>query len=452
MKKTAAFLLAAAIALGAFGGCSGQKPGETTAPTTTTPSLPSEPTHPLPTETTAPAETMPTDPFDPGTVPSEPEDPIMPDEPEGYSYPISFIVKDAGTIADATNKYVIAPGWHGALIDLEDLPYQGVTITKRKSAEMFGYAFLARELQVGYSPTYAKGYTRVIYSDEESVTVDVPDNARYLYVYHNSQEDNYLPEKIWFFEKETPTQSKNCIRLATWNIGHFSMGVKPNSTIKDANFSASLEKYTDFVQNGLAADVIALMEYSALFTPSNKAAESLFSDYGYGLEGQQRNYSCNALLAKVPITNVKMHEFECNKTASITHTNLITAQDYYYMTADLKIGGKTVKLVTAHLGFDKNKTPDTVNLNQIKELIATFKDEPRVIFMGDWNVREFSYFDLFTDAGFSLANEDSTLYTIYNGNLSLDNIIYKGVKISEFTLCGSELSDHYALSCTVTLP
>lgn len=454
MKRILALLLAALIVC-SMCACSVSCPAGS-APTTTAPSQPTDnsaPTQPTQTDPTAPSSEWvdDTEPEIDYTTPDIeiPEDSVI---KLSYDYPMDTIVKDPGTIADATNKYVIAPGWHGALIDLRELPYNAVTISKRKGSAFFGYTFLAGDFCVGYSPTYAKGYTRVIYSDKSSVDLTIPDNARYLYIYHNSKEDYYLPSKVKFYNKELIPETPKSLRIATWNIGHFSMGKKPNSTIADANYQTAAAKYRSFIQNGLDADIIALQEYSANFTPSNAAASSLFSNYGFYKEGTQSRYSCNALFSKIPITNVQMHEFECNKTATITHTDLIAATDYYYMTADVKIGGETVKLVTAHLAFDNNRTPDTVNRDQITELIEIFKNEERVVLMGDWNAKSFLFFSLFTDAGFSLANTDSSLSTIYNGGLSLDNIIYKGVQLSDFTLCGSDLSDHYAIACTISLP
>ncbi len=453
MVKRLLALFLTALTVCALCGCSVSCPAGTES-TTTTPSQPTDGNDPAQSYPTVPSAEWVDDYTDPEidyTVPGF----EIPDEPAmelGYDYPMDTVVKDPGTIADATNKYIIATGWHGALIDLQNVFYNAVTITKRSGAKFFGYTFLAAAPVAGYSPAYAKGYTRVIYSDEDFVTLDIPDNARYLYIYHNSKEDHYLPSGVRFFDRVQAEDPKDSLRIATWNIGHFSMGKNPNSAITDANYQTAAAKYRSFIQNALDADIIALQEYSAMFTPSHGAAESLFSNYSFYKEGEQSRYSCNAIYAKRPISNVQVHEFECNKTATITHTNLIAATDYYYMTADVKLGGETVKLVTAHLAFDNNKSPDTVNQNQIKELIEVLKNEERVVLVGDWNVREFSYFDLFTDAGYSLANTDSTLYTVYNGNLSLDNIIYKGVAVSDFTLCGSDLSDHYAIACTISLP
>ena len=158
---------------------------------------------------------------------------------------------------------------------------------------------------------------------------------------------------------------------------------------------------------------------------------------------------------------MQLHEFECNKNAVITHTDSIKATDYYYLTAELEINGKTVVLVMTHLAFDDNyyeTENDTVNRNQMLELIEVCEQYERVVLMGDWNAAKFSYFNEFVEAGYSLANDKADLPT-YTSESTLkkgigrciDNIIYKGVTVSDFTLAGTDLSDHYAIYCTITV-
>ena len=84
-------------------------------------------------------------------------------------------------------------------------------------------------------------------------------------------------------------------------------------------------------------------------------------------------------------------------------------------------------------------------------LAEKFKNEERVIILGDFNCKDFSFFSKFTDAGFGLANNDATLPTLKGWNVALDNIIYKGVGVSGFSLLGTDLSDHYTISCLVTV-
>lgn len=101
-------------------------------------------------------------------------------------------------------------------------------------------------------------------------------------------------------------------------------------------------------------------------------------------------------------------------------------------------------------------------IEAINELIDTFKDCDRVILMGDWN-STYNKYQIFADAGYGVANTDSLLATYspcqdskYKGDIpdgygTYDNIIYKGVTVSDFSLAGCKLSDHYAIYCTVTV-
>ena len=374
-------------------------------------------------------------------------------EADHWDFPMESLKMAEGTVANADNLYKIVNGYNGALIPLSGLAYNSVTIRKGQTAPSTGYAFFASAPKAGVSPTYAAGYTRVIWTQEASVTAVIPENAAYLYVYHHSKSVSHVPESIRFFNDPSAKRGKagNQFTLATWNIGHFSGGVRPNSTVTDAQYPERSAAYRDYVYNAVRADVFNLNEYSPMFTPSRPARSSLFNAYPIAFEGGQYHYSCNALFSKIPMQNMVQHAFDCNANAAITHTNLIAASDYYYVTANLTVSGKNVKLVSTHLGFDKNLNPDTLNLAQIEELIAKFKDEERVIILGDFNSRDFSFFSKFTEAGFALANYDGTLPTIHGWNVAFDNVVYKGVGVSDFTLLGTDLSDHYAISCLVTV-
>ena len=370
-----------------------------------------------------------------------------------WYYPMSTLAMAEGTVAIADNVYKIVKGYNGALISLAGIAYDSVEIV-RGTAPQIGYSFFAQAPIVNQSPSYARGYTRVIWTSEDVVRAVIPANAAYLYVYYQSAPNRYVPQSIRFYQANANRDPKawNEFTIATWNIGHFSGGKKPTSSISGSDAPAKQAEYRDFIENAVRADVFSLNEYSAVFAPGYAARSALFGSYPAGFEGAMYHYSCNALYSKVQIANIEQHAFDCNATATITHTNLIEASDYYYITADLTVAGKTVKLVSAHLGFDKNLNPDTVNLNQIDELIAKFRNEERVIILGDFNAKSFDYLRRFEQAGFGLANPDASLYTFISSKSSLDNIIVKGVGVSRVTLHGTNLSDHYALSCTITVP
>ena len=247
--------------------------------------------------------------------------------------------------------------------------------------------------------------------------------------------------------------------IATWNVGHFSNGKSKNSSISDGNYAAASVKYKTYINDVLGADIICLNEYSARFTPSNYAAD-LFDAYTeVAFEGEQRNYSCNALFSKLPLSNVTFHEFACNVGVDITYTNAVEATDYYYITGELILGGKTVTVVAAHLAFDDNlyDAPpyiDTVCQNEMRELIDAFADTDRVLILGDFNAYDYSYFDLFADAGYTLGNRNEipTCTGSRTNDLewSVDNMVAKGLVIHDFRGEPTTLSDHVAVIATIT--
>lgn len=366
-----------------------------------------------------------------------------------YNYPMDEVTMLPGTITRYSNTYIIASGYHGAVIELKDLPYNTVKITKRTDATLMGYAFLKELPTVGNIPTYTSGYKEVYYDENNEAILDIPTSAKYLYIYHHSNDIMYLPDAVLFYQKEVKEEA-NTFTVGSWNIGHFSNGASTNSKITDANFNTSLDKYQDYIYDEINTDILILNEYSNLFTPSNLAKSTLFNQFNkVAFEGVQSRYSCNAVYSNLELVNIGSNIYNCNQTAEITHTTAIKASDYYYVSAELYINGEKIVIVGVHLGFDSNKTPDTVCLNQIEELISKYKDEEYVIMLGDWNVKEFSYFDKFVDAGYTLGNTDSTLYT-YPGR-SLDNIIVKGLSISNFRVHYTDLSDHYGVTAKITL-
>ena len=119
-----------------------------------------------------------------------------------YEYPMSNIQKE-GCIATIDNRYVKVDDYYGAVIALKNLDYDQVTFTPSKSMKQVRYAFLREALVVDRAPQYCQGYYEVVYtSTAVPITVDIPEDAKYLYVYYltveNKTEYNYLPTSIVF--------------------------------------------------------------------------------------------------------------------------------------------------------------------------------------------------------------------------------------------------------------
>ena len=371
---------------------------------------------------------------------------------DAYVYPMSTVEKLPGTIRNSDNKYVIASGYYGAVIDLRGLNYNTVTIAYNTSSKSMGYAFLCDMPTVGQVPNYAGDFYAVVWSGQPSVELAIPTDAAYLYIYYNSGSTVFLPSSV-IFKNTTPagepTPDPTSIKVATWNIGHFSGGKNTSTKLTDEAFQDSYDSYCAYLYDRIGADLITVNEYSAMFTPAYRAKNTIFGRYTTRFEGTQSRYSCNALFASLPVENLRMCTFTCNQTATIGHTTAIKASDYYYIQGEITLGGKRVTVVTAHLAFDTTKTPDTVCLDQIDELISALEGQERVLLMGDWNTQSFSYFNRFVEAGYTLGNSNSGLATC--GSSSLDNIIVKGLKVSDFAVHTTALSDHYAVSATISL-
>ena len=372
------------------------------------------------------------------------------DEPPIYEYPMDRVTPLNGTIVTSSNKYAVMKNYLGAVIDLEGISYDVVTITRDPAVSEMGYAFLTALPVDKEVPSYAKGYDMVIWDENDTATLFIPEDARYLYVYYYDSGVYYLPESVVFSYATVPTT----FTVASWNIGHYSMGGSKNTKLTDDQYATEKAKYDAYIDS-LGADVLILNEYSKMFTPKN-AARYLFLDYGCPFEGEQRNYSCNALYAKLPLKNVTLREFACNTPDTVLHTTVIKATDYYYITGELTVDGKTVTIVGLHLAFNDNLHPnDTVCTAQMDELIATFANTERVVILGDWNAYNAEYYERFAEAGYTVANNGQYLTCTGSrtGGLEwpVDNIIVKGVTMTNFHTVNTSLSDHIAVVATITV-
>lgn len=275
-------------------------------------------------------------------------------------------------------------------------------------------------------------------------------------------EDLTVDAPFFYAENKPAPDPDRSFKIANWNIGHFSFGKNKDSSISDGAYDASLTQYRTYIDDVVGADVLCLNEYSAYFTPSHPASDLFGSYAGSSYEGEQRRYSCNAIWSKLPLSNITVHEFACNVGVDIQYTNAVEATDYYYVTAELELGGETVTIVAAHLAYDDylyevEPYIDTVCTDEIDELISVFENAEHVVIIGDFNVYDYDYFYRFTDAGYTLGNGDGEIMTCTGsrtGDLEwpVDNILVKGLTITDFYAEPTRLSDHVAVIATISLP
>lgn len=243
--------------------------------------------------------------------------------------------------------------------------------------------------------------------------------------------------------------------LATWNIGHYSNGKKPYSLIDISKDGYILNRYSEFLYQTIAPDVIAVNEYSKEYYIDEEgqghlSSKELFDGFRWKIEGPQEWGICNAIFSRLMLVdNEKEGSFYySNSQKGIQKDERVSNRENYFLESEIVWKGKTIKIVCVHLLFS-TKTRGVFQQAQIRELIDRYSQYERVIICGDWNTGNNNY-KLLKEAGFVLAN-NGTLVTYPSKNYPLDNIAVKGVKISDVRAVQTDLSDHYPLVCKISL-
>ena len=232
--------------------------------------------------------------------------------------------------------------------------------------------------------------------------------------------------------------SPSTLKIATWNIGHFAYG---QDKIPSETYLSRLGEYKTLI-NSMNLDIIGINEYNDYLNNHGATRDVLFKDFSVDYESAFRGYVCNALFGNTYIENTHLVEYECNK---VENSGVSSSENYYYLESDLYMNGKQVKFIVTHLAF--GSSDDVLVTAQINELINKYSSCDRVVMMGDWNVKQFSVFNLFIDNGYTMANNNETL----SGRLIIDNILAKGLTISNSEVITTNLSDHYPVRCTISL-
>ena len=249
-----------------------------------------------------------------------------------------------------------------------------------------------------------------------------------------------------YTKNELSNIDRDSLVLFQWNIGHFSNGVYQYPTLD----TSKANEFRDFVLLS-RPDILSINEYSRLWGSStNYTRETVFGIYTYAYLGAQNNYSCNAIFSGIPLYNVKYNTYRCNAFANITHTSLVKAEDYYYLSSLFNWKNHQVNFVSTHLAFDKYD--DDVVKNQIMELIESFDKEEYVVMCGDWNSNPEVY-EIFIEKGYTLLSTGKDPYYITFPSTSqyFDNIMIKGLSMSNIKIIKTDLSDHYPILCTISL-
>lgn len=240
------------------------------------------------------------------------------------------------------------------------------------------------------------------------------------------------------------------ITVASYNIGHFSLGQSGDTKLTHLTQKFYQQTYRSYF-NDLGADILALVEYNPLMVnadddkPAIDAYEAILSYYKDAQIGPKYSYNCNALFS---------NGIKVLRTDTVMFAKMV--QKRYYLVSTMLLDGDTVKVVSTHLDWNQGENGAPFRALQIDELIEAFKNDRYVIMCADWNTKTTDEYDAFFRAGYDMANHgymgDLPTYPAGTSPRSaLDNIITKGFAISHVSVINNAmLSDHCLIKADLT--
>ena len=232
--------------------------------------------------------------------------------------------------------------------------------------------------------------------------------------------------------------------VATWNIGHFSLGISATSKFPAAEGDKWREAYRGFV-DPVGARIMLVEEYSPYMDTEKtlRTPENVFGGYKVFLEGPSGGGGhVNAIFA---------NGCTCKDAGVYAYGHHYQNTNFHFMFAD--VDGLETLVVATHLEPNWPTNHLAMRAEQIRQLLEAVGDFPRVIIGGDMNVDSMDELKPFADAGFTLANDGSykTIYS-WEPKEAIDHIIVKGFAVSDVRVHSDKrLSDHCMLSCSLAL-
>lgn len=286
----------------------------------------------------------------------------------------------------------------------------------------------------------SRQFSRIIIKKGEKVTLTIASDEKYLLVNTMDGAKNSVTWEISSRSKPK-TSTKTKFKFAQWNIGHFSMGTKPSTTITAETKAEKQAEYRSLI-NAVGADILAVCEDNFYFANDNTLSiPAIYDCYSKCRIGYQVNYNANSLYF--------------NLGEMVDERNWVfTQQDQfrYVHEVRLNINGQNVVIAETHLDW----SDAAIRRAQIAELITHYSNEKYVIISGDWNVMtDVSDYDAMKTAGYTLSLDDylPALPTYPDQQTCLDIVAVKGFTIgkSEVNTDSISLSDHNLVTCELTM-
>jgi endonuclease/exonuclease/phosphatase family metal-dependent hydrolase len=231
------------------------------------------------------------------------------------------------------------------------------------------------------------------------------------------------------------------LRVGTYNVGHFNQGKVGG--YQGVDVQEEMERWRTWIGQQ-SMDVFFPIEWNGRFDKDSTmdATEILLKPfYNYIYFGDKRKYIYNGIAINTHLKNIRQ--------VYLTH------KEYYALIGDLKIGKKTITLMSVHIPWQ-----ECCHESSVDALIQEMKKYEYLICAGDMNAFDHNQRKFF-DAGFNIANGG------YEGwhctaaakcdkkkNVNIDNIITsKNIKITNVSAPHTGLSaqDHWPILADITI-
>ncbi|MDR1335339.1 MAG: hypothetical protein LBK22_00740 [Tannerella sp.] len=174
------------------------------------------------------------------------------------------------------------------------------------------------------------------------------------------------------------------LRAGIYNVGHFNQG--KTGGYQGADVQEEMERWRTWIGRQ-SMDIFFPVEWNSHFDRDStvNATEALLKPFfGHICFGEMHRYIYNGIAANFPLKNIRQ--------VNLTH------KEYYAIVGDMKVGRKTVTLMSVHIPWQK-----CCHESSVDALIEEMKKYEYLICAGDMNAPDRNQRKFF-DAGFNIAN------------------------------------------------
>ena len=355
--------------------------------------------------------------------------------------------------------------------------YQYITVKANKEHGTRVH-ILKKEPQKHNEPVQYSDYYKedILVRKGMKLDIVIPQDAKCIYIL-NSADNNYKPEYINLYKADILSNSdtsekkdlsrrvasRDTLKFMHWNIGNFSKGKNPYSSINKDNYKDRLDGFNNFINTYCPDCHYLLNEYNETFASVDGKPVStpnvLFNNRkGYKVfpRSTSSGYNRLAIFWKKGLVRYKYGVFESLK--GVKNKNGTLEYGLGYCISQYAVGGETLYVMSLHAPNGIKKEEQNILYDEILKLCS---DYDNCILVGDFNRPSVTSFMVLSKAGFKILNDKSVTHPSNNpsGGYILDWVLYrcKSLNLSDFRVYseavdsnGELLSDHLPLSFTVT--